>query len=77
MGAGSVKKRQGHLWPVVPFIVQCLYEAQEKADCESELGRSKVKSSASASPSVLDSFAVGYCIAVSRSSHLGPELVAP
>ncbi len=68
---------------VTPFVVQCLYEAQEKADCESVFGRSKVVYSASTSTSVFDCFAVGYCIAVSRctwevifqGSLLGPELV--
>ncbi len=65
---------------VTPFVVQCLYEAQEKADSENVLGRSTVEFS---STSVLDCFAVGYCIAVSRCtwkvgfglSHFGPELV--
>ncbi len=66
---------------VSPFLVQCLYEAQGKADCESVLGRSKVKYSNSSC--VLDCFALGYCIAVSRctwqvvfrKSSLGTQLL--
>ncbi len=68
---------------VSPFLIQCLYEAQEKADCASVLGRSKVDYNHSSS--LFDCFALGYCIAVSRciwelrfgrfGSSLGPELV--
>ncbi len=70
-----------------PFLVQCLYEAQEKADCESALGRSKVDYTDHSS-SVFDCSAFGFSIAVSRctweevrlgsymcGSSLGPEMV--
>ncbi len=85
IGWELVQSRRGKDWSggVTTFVVQCLYEAQEKADCESVLGRSKVECSASASYSVFDCFAIGYCIAVSRCTWelgfryrcLGPELV--
>ncbi len=48
---------------VDPFLLQCLYEAQEKASCESVLGRSRVSC---VPESISDSFSLGYCIAVSR-----------
>ncbi len=66
---------------VSSFLVQCLYEAQEKAVCESVLGRSEVKYNEPSS--VFDCFAIGYCIAVSRCTwkvqfgarSFGPESV--
>ncbi len=45
------------------FVVQCLYEAQEKVNPESVLERSKVEYLCL---SVFDCFAIGYCVSVSR-----------
>ena len=53
--------KDGLRW-VTPFLVQCLYEAQE--ECESVLGRSKVTFGGFSTG--FDCFAVGYCIAVSK-----------
>ena len=82
IGWDSVQSRGGRDedGDVTPFLVHCLYEAQEEVGCESVLGRSKVIFSGSSS---FDCFAVGYCIAVSKCcwelglvySSLGAELV--
>ncbi len=50
---------------VSPFLVHCLYEAQEKLDCDPLFGKSKATYKSSAS-SALDCYAVGYCIAVTK-----------
>ncbi len=67
------------IYSVPPLLLHCLYEAQEKVSCESVLGRSKVNC---ASLSISDSFALGYCIAVSRCTwsvdmfvSSGPEML--
>ena len=82
IGWDVVQSRRGRdaFGKVAPFLVHCLYEAQEEVGCESVLGRSKVIFSGSSS---FDCFAVGYCIAVSKccwelmfvDSGLGAELV--
>ena len=55
------RDKYGH---VAPFLVHCLYEAQEEVDCESVLGGSKVTFGGPGTG--FDCFAVGYCIAVSK-----------
>ena len=63
---------------VTPFLVHCLYEAQEEVDCESVLGDSAV----TVTFTRFDCFAVGYCIAVGKcawdlvgDNGLGAEMV--
>ncbi len=59
---------------VTRFLLQCLYEAQEKTSCESVLGRSMVRYTPL---SISDSFALGYCIAVSRCPWIVDMLFSP
>lgn len=64
-------------WDVNPFLIQCLYEAQEEVPCDS-----KVRFSGS-NVTLFDCFAVGYCIATRNyicvlllpGSGLGAEMV--
>ncbi len=66
---------------VTPFLVRCLYEAQEKVDWENLLETACVTFRKPRSP--LDCFAVGYCVAASKWAwdlncgrcFLGPEMV--
>ena len=50
---------------VTPFVVQSLYEAQEKMECKCLLGDSKATFHNSGA-SVFEWFAVGYCVTTSR-----------
>ena len=73
----SRRGRDGHRI-VTRFLLHSLYEAQEKVDCECVLGWSEVTFTVTR----FDCYAVGYCIAVSRSAWdlfggfgLGGEMV--
>ncbi len=70
MGSDTDKIRGIKFDGVTPFLAQYLYEAQEKADCEFVLGRSKVWYYCESDSVVNNYFAVGYCIAVLGIYHL-------
>jgi len=71
------RRGMGMFWDVSPFLIQCLYEAQEEVPCES-----KVRLSDS-NVTLFDCFAVGYCISTRNyiwvlllpGSGLGAEMV--
>jgi len=79
IGWDVLKPRRGTdtFWNVNPFLIQCLYEAQEEVPCDS-----KVKFLGS-NVTLFDCFAVGYCIAIRNyiwvlllpGSGLGAEMV--
>ena len=51
---------------VTPFLIQCLYEAQEKTDCDTVLGDSEVFFDGTDSLTAFDCYAVGYCVTNSK-----------
>ena len=51
---------------VMPFLIQCLYEAQEKTDCDTVLGDSEVFFYGIGSLTAFDCYAVGYCVTNSK-----------
>ena len=80
IGWDVFKSRRGRedMGSVSPYLVHCLYEAQEKVDCESVLGGSEIIVTITR----FDCYAVGYCIAVSKCAWdlmggigLGTEMV--
>ena len=64
MSSGKGRDEYGDL---TPFFVQCFYEAQDASACDSVLGTSEVEfCSYSASFTLSDVFAAGWCVAASR-----------
>ena len=51
---------------VMPFLIRCLYEAQEKTDCDTVLGDSEVLFYGIDSLTAFDCYAVGYCVTNSK-----------
>ena len=49
-----------------PFLIRCLYEAQEKTDCDTVLGDSEVFFYGTDSLTAFDCYAVGYCVTNSK-----------
>ena len=67
MGWEVVKSKKGRCYDerLKPFLIQCLYEAQEKTDCDSVLGESEV-SLRGRDLTAFDCYAVGYCVTNSK-----------
>ena len=68
IGWEEVQSRRGkdEEGKVVPFLIRCLYEAQEKVYCDSVLGESEVEFNGGLSLTAFDCYAIGYCVANSR-----------
>lgn len=62
----QAKRGQKKDGKVTPFLIQCLYEAQEEAANESVLGTGEVVFKGAGSMSPVDCFALGHCIAASK-----------
>ena len=64
----SSGKGQDEYGDLSPFLVQCIYEAQDASACDSVLGTSDVEliSSYGASVTLSDVFAAGWCVTASR-----------
>ena len=67
IGWEVVQSRRGYVQVyTTPFLIRCLYEAQEKTDCDTVLGDSEVCFYGTDSLTAFDCYAVGYCVTNSK-----------
>ena len=74
---------RGGVVVVWPFLVQCLYEAQDAGSCASIFGQSRVVYQGEGFSIPFDAYAVGYCVSLCRNdwnvdlmlNGLGPEVM--
>ena len=81
--SGYEVTQDGELIRVWPFVVQCLYEAQDTGSCVKVFGQSRVDYYGQDQITLFDAYAVGYCVSLCtndwnvelRGTGLGPEMV--